>query len=541
MPVIGHHRVGKDRQRLSLDGFRQHALEGLVIVLLLEQRQPRDGPIEHVKTHSGWTDSRTTWHARTCLASCGLILQVGVGLRSCGRRIAMSEGKPTYDQLVALVQQQATEIARLKRRVIELEELLQAAHRQAAPFRRDERRKKPAAQKKRPGRPEGHEGTYRQRPEVIDEHIEVPLPCCPHCEGKLSDVQQRNQYIEELPPVRPLCFHVTTWTGVCPQCGEVQSTHPLQTSTASGAAGNHLGPRAQGLALLLAHRSGLTMRRTCQVLQDLCGLRLSPGGLAQLLQRAVDRLEPLRAKIEQQIRHSAAVHADETSWYVGEPLCCVKKGGWLWVFTTPQATLYRVEPGRGSDVVIDTLGNDFAGMLVSDCLASYNAIDCRKHKCIAHHLKVLKEHEESLAKQGIVSEDLRLWKILLKNVIATWKKREQVKPSTYARKVRQLQRGVQNLLGRSPPEAEAVAFRNRLARQRDHLLGCLSEPAAEPTNNRAERDLRPAVISRKLSCGNKTIAGKQAWETLRSVITTLPKQGTDLLETLTPHLRLATQ
>ncbi len=453
----------------------------------------------------------------------------------------MSEGKPTYGELVVLVEQQAVEIARLTQRVAELvghvqtlEEQLQAAHRQTAPFRRRDRLKKPESEKQRPGRKEGHEGAYRQRPEQIDEHIEVPLPCCPHCEGELSDLQQRDQYLEEIPPVRPRCFQITTWTGVCPECGPVQSTHPLQTSTAVGAAGNHLGPRAQALALLLSHRSGLTMRRTCQALQDLCGLRLSPGGLAQLLQRAAGRLEPVHGQLIQQIRQSAAVFADETRWYVGGPKW------WLWVFTTPEATLYRVEPGRGSDVVIDTLGNDFGGLLVSDCLASYNAIDCRQHKCIAHHLKVLTEHQEALAQRGIDSSDLMLWKLHLQDVIATWKHREQMEPVAYALKVLQLGRGLKYLLSRSPPEPEEVRFRKRLERVREDLHGCLGEPAAEPTNNRAERELRPAVIDRKLSCGNKTIAGKQAWEILRSVIITASKQGDDLLDTLTPHLRLAT-
>lgn len=452
----------------------------------------------------------------------------------------MSEGKPTSAEGTSLVDQQGAEIVRLRQRVAELEQLvqtlqeqLQAAHRQAGPFRRRETLKKAEGEKKRPGRKKGHEGLYRPRPARIDHEVEVPLAGCPQCQGELTDVQRREQFIEELPPVRPVCVKVTTWTGVCAQCGEVRSTHPLQTSTAVGAAGNHLGPRAQALALLLSHRSGLTMGRTCQALWDLCGLKLSRGGLAQLLQRAAGRLEPLYAQIEQQIRDSAAVFADETSWYVGGPKW------WLWIFTTPRATLYRVEPGRGSDVVQDALGDDFGGMLVSDCLASYNAIDCRKHKCIAHHLRVLKEHEQALEKRGVQSRDLLLWKILLKDVIATWQKREHMTPAAYAQKVLQLTRGVENLLSRSPPEPEAVAFRDRLRRQRDHLLGCLSDSAAEPTNNRAERDLRPAVIDRKLSCGNKTIAGKQAWEILRSVIATIPKQGLDLLDTLTPRLRLA--
>lgn len=454
----------------------------------------------------------------------------------------MSAGQPTYEELAELVRQQAETIRRLRdqvstlqARVADLEEQLRQAHRQTAPFRRRETLKKPDGQKKKPGRPPGHPGAYRQRPDVIDQEVEVPLEGCPHCQGELTGVEKREQYIEELPPVRPMCVKVTTWTGVCPQCGDVESRHPLQTSTATGAAGTHLGPRAQALAVLLSHRSGLTMGRTCQTLYDLCGLKLTRGGLAQLLQRASGKLQPLWSDIVRQIRGSAAVFADETSWYVGEPKW------WLWIFTTPTATLYRVERGRGSDVVRETLGADFNGVLVSDCLSSYDPLVYRKHKCIAHHLRALKEHEQSLEKRRKTSLDLTLWKVLLKDVITTWHQREELGPERYAAKIEQLTRGVENLLNRSPPQPEAVRFRNRLAKQRPHLLGCLHDPAAEPTNNRAERDLRPAVIDRKLSCGNRTTAGKRAWEVLRSVTATLHKQGHDLLDTLAPRLQLATE
>jgi hypothetical protein len=422
--------------------------------------------------------------------------------------------------------------AELEQRNAELEQQLQDASRQAARFRRRDELKKPEEDKKPPGRRKGHSGSHRPRPEQVDEVVEVPLDGCPHCHGELTGVQKREQFIEEIPVCRPICTKVVTWIGECVRCGEVQSVHPLQTSTATGAAGNHLGPRAQALALLLSHQSGLTMSRVCDALWHLCGLVLTPGGLAQLMQRAARRLQPLYDEIWQLVRDSEAVFVDETSWYVGNPKW------WLWTFSTPNAALYRVEPGRGSDIVRDTLGPDFPGVLVSDCLSSYDPIDCRKHKCIAHHLRFLKEQQKVLQNRSIDSRYLWLWKTQLKDVIATWNQREELGPVAYARKVAQLQRGVKNLLGQSPAEPEEVAFRNRLQKQREHLLGCLSDPAAEPTNNRAERDLRPAVISRKVSCGNKTDAGKEAWEVLRSVIVTLRKQGRDVLETLAQYLRL---
>lgn len=462
----------------------------------------------------------------------------------------MAAARLSYDELLDLVAQQATqigclqqtlaqlvsdnqrEVESLKERNAELEKQLQEAHRQAAAFRRRKSMKKPEDEKKRPGREKGHAPAFRPSPKV-DESIEVKLAGCPHCQGELTHLTRCVQLIEEIPEVRPICYEVTTWQAHCQSCGEVRSTHPLQTSTATGAAGTHLGPRAQAVALSLAHRSGLTMRRNCEVLESLCGVKLTAGGLAQLIQRAAKRMASQYEDIKLTLRNGPAVFADETSWYVSEP------GWWLWVFTSPTATLYRVEKSRGSDIVIDTLTNDYQGTLVSDCLATYNPIQCRKHKCIAHHLRALSEHQEELAKRRIESHYLMLWKVLLQNVIDTWKVRSKSAEVDYALKVLQLQRGVDNLLNKSPEHPEEIKFRNRLERQKAHLLGCLAEPAAEPTNNRAERDLRPAVISRKLSCGNKTKAGKEAWEVLRSIAVTTVNRGLDLISTFSDCVRLS--
>src|SRR5271157_2300034 len=68
----------------------------------------------------------------------------------------------------------------------QLEEALRAAARQAAPFRRPERKKIPEDQKKRPGRKPGHPGFYRVVPDHVDEQAEVPLTACPGCGGPVA-------------------------------------------------------------------------------------------------------------------------------------------------------------------------------------------------------------------------------------------------------------------------------------------------------------------------------------------------------------------
>ncbi len=153
----------------------------------------------------------------------------------------------TLQEALALIEELRRENAglchentRLRGRIEELERV---AARQAAPFRRREKKKVPPEKKKCPGRKAGHRGACRAQPEQVDEQIAVPLDACPHCGGKVSDCTWVRQFIEDLPPIRPHVTELWTCVAQCRKCGEVRSTHPRQVSTAQGAAGVHLGLR----------------------------------------------------------------------------------------------------------------------------------------------------------------------------------------------------------------------------------------------------------------------------------------------------------
>lgn len=427
------------------------------------------------------------------------------------------------DALMARVEELEAENRRLREA---LEEAQRAGARQAAPFRRREAKKTSDDQKKRPGRKGGHKGQTRPTPEQVDQEHEVRLDACPNCGGRIHDVQKLVQTIEEIPPVRPVVHRVTTYAACCDRCGQVRSRHPLQTSTRPGAI---LGPRSTALAVSLNKQFGLTMRKTCRVLNDLFGLPLSPGGLSQLADRMADRMEGEYRKLIGAVRGSPAVNADETSWWVGGP------GWWLWTFTTPGATVYRVEDNRSSRVVEETLGSDYAGVLGSDCLSSYNPIDCRKHKCIAHHLKAIREAQERPGREA--SGYLAEWKSLLKTVVLFHRMavRGEIDAALLAEKRGHFEAWVDRLVHQPVGDAGDVRIQNRLAKQRPHLLTCLYDLNADPTNNAAERALRPAVIARKLSCGNKTERGKRTWEILTSLAQSLHQQGRDFIAHLATH------
>jgi hypothetical protein len=436
--------------------------------------------------------------------------------------------------LGAQVQAQAEQIEQLRPLIRQLqeriEELERAGARQAAPFRRQEKDRKPLDQQGTPGRKPGHPPARREEPPQIDDHVEVRLTGCPHCGGNVSDVRPCEQIIEDLPPVRPHVTRLVTYTGRCPRCGDVRSTHPLQVSTAVGAAKVHLGARALALGTLLNKHLGLPMRRTCRVLHELGGLRLTPGGLAQALHRVAEKAKGSFLELVAGLRAQPAVYADETSWWVGG------KGSWLWTFTTPDRTLYRVERSRGKDVVLDTLGAHFAGVLTSDCLASYENLPYVMHKCYAHHLKAI------AAARDRKPEDQRSYflelRALLHAAMTLDRMRGDLPPPEFARIRRHLDERADALIlpPRSDPDEERVA--NRLRKRRRWLFTFLDHPGVEATNNRAERALRPAVIARKLSCGNKTERGKHTWEILASLAATYAQRGQNIVELLRPVLQL---
>jgi hypothetical protein len=385
------------------------------------------------------------------------------------------------------------------------------------------------AEKKRPGRPAGHPGLRRPRPRHVDHEVEQPLAACPHCGGAVHDRSPLRQYIEELPPVQPVVTRLTTWSGVCPRCGEVHSTHPLQVSRGQGAAGVQLGPRAVAWATLLNKQFGIPLRKTCSILRHGFGLKLSAGGLAQMLHRVAAKLRPRYEALREQVRASAANYMDETSWYVGDP-------HWvLWVCTAPQYTLYHVDPSHGGGVAEKLLGREYAGVLVSDCHGAYRRLKCPQHKCIAHHLRAL--HKSRGKNRRSTSRYLDAWEQLWRDVLELRRQRDALPAETFAQRRAALEATWDQLLVRPVTQAGDRYFLGRMRNVGGHHFGCLYFDV-EATNNRAERAIRPAVIARKISCGNRTQRGASTWQILVSLATTAQQCGREFLDELTTVIPL---
>lgn len=174
------------------------------------------------------------------------------------------------------------------------------------------------------------------------------------------------------------------------------------------------------------------------------------------------------------LRSQPVVYADETSWWVGGA------GNWLWTFTTPDRTIYRVQRSRGKDVVFDTLGAHFGGVLTSDCLASYESLPYVLHKCYAHHLKAI------AAARDRKPEDQRAYfnelTVLLHAAMTLDRMRGDLPPPEFLRIRQQLDQRADALIlpPRTDPDEERVA--NRLRKRRQWLFTFLDHPGVEATN-----------------------------------------------------------
>jgi len=227
------------------------------------------------------------------------------------------------------------------------------------------------------------------------------------------------------------------------------------------------------------------------------------------------------ANIRALLKNCAKPHSDETSWWVGGP------GWWLWVFVNAQSTLYVVDQSRGRAVVSELLGTNFSGVLVSDCLATYDEATTLQQKCYAHHHKAIRQAKALHPHQG--EGFLTDVAALLRAAVALHRHKAQCDPQSFHTLRQSLEHKAVQLLEapRSEPSEEAV--RNRLYKQRDHLFTFLDHNGVDATNNLAERQLRPAVIARKISCGNKTPKGAHTWQILASLAATCAQRATSFI------------
>jgi transposase len=438
--------------------------------------------------------------------------------------------QPTYEQL----QQRVAELeAQVRQLTAQLQEVLRANKRQAAPFSKGPPKDPPATPGRKGGEnygPKAHRPIPRRKP---DEVIDVPLPDrCPDCGGPTEEDRQASQFQAEIPR-RPILRRFDLHIGHCRHCGRrIQPRHPLQTSDALGAAASQLGPDAQAAIVHLNKHAGLSHGKIADYFRTLFAIRVTPSGVCQAMQRAARRCEPIYQQVLASVPRAPWIVPDETGWRIGGRLT------WMHGYVTPNATLYHIAAGRGYEVAEPIIGAKYAGTMIHDGWAPYDRFFFARHQqCLDHLRRRCKGLlETAVGGAAIFPRQVRQ---LLADALALRDRRDdgQLSPHGVAVAVGRLNSRLDRMLYWTKTHADNERLAKHLSKHRHQLFTFLKVPGIDATNYRAEQAMRPAAVNRKVWGGNRTAAGAAAQSILMTVLRTGRQQLRDTLSLISDILR----
>jgi transposase len=385
---------------------------------------------------------------------------------------------------------------------------------------------KPAApnrRKKRLGAKPGHPGVRREKPQRIDRRAEHRADQCPDCGGPLQRcAETRIRHTEDIPDLQPEVAEHTIHRDWCPHCRK--KVEPVVVEALPGAT---LGNRVLVLSSWLHYALGNTLSQIVEVFNFHLQLQVSEGGLIDMWQRLQAILFAWYEEIQRQALQSAVLHADETGWRVDG------KTHWLWCFGTRDLTYYMIDRSRGSPALLKFFIEEFSGTLVSDFWGAYNAVCCAlRQTCLVHLLREL-EHTEKYKSPGehwpAFAKKLRR---LVGDAIRLWRRKADMPPEEYASRRSRLTARLRELIETAWNNTHAKRLTKRLRRHQDDLFTFLDQEQVPFDNNHAERSIRPAVILRKNSYGNRSQRGADCQAVLMSVFRTLKQRGHDPIRTV---------
>jgi transposase len=405
--------------------------------------------------------------------------------------------------------------------------------------KRGSRRKK---SRRRPGGQPGHRGHWRGLAPLsrVDQVIELFPPKCRHCDSRLSrrmptQGEPRRHQVTELPPIEA---HITEYQCqclVCPACGT--ATQARLPPEAQG----HFGPQLTALIAYLTVVCRMPRRVVRELLEQVLAIPLSLGSIQNSWEEASEAVAEPCAELERQLPHEPVVNSDETGYRTsGEKR-------WMWALVAANFVFYKIAASRGAEVLVQLLGEVFAGILCSDRCASY----LKYHKgegqfCWAHFKRNILGIQE-IGKTTDAERFCRDALALHARLFRLWHRFRDGPGLRYGPITRE------QLIRRSIPlEKKFFALADRYLDSRDkdvanlalallqhfeRFFAFLRHEGVEPTNNIAERALRCAVQWRKISFGSRSAQGEVAVARLLTVTRTCRMQHRTPLDYLIAALR----
>lgn len=444
-----------------------------------------------------------------------------------------------------LLEEKQRQISEQQKQIEELTDALdklknRSSQNSSVPPSADQLKKPSDKSKRKKGKKRGpkydHPGKTRNGFGEPDEVEKLELENCPQCgadvepvEGAPQKVQQVAELVEQ--PIEIREYHRPLYQ--CPKCGWTGYS-PMPWGLKEGFS---YGGRLCSIVGWLGYGGNLTWRKQEYFVEHVLGVPISQGSLAKMHQWFQESLEPSYQQWLAYIQQPGVRCVDETTY------CIDGIKYWLWVATSNQVCVLLLAPTRSSAELKQLLGENFEGILSSDCFSAYNPqTAAAKQKCLAHlerDLEALKTSRfvgnREFAQR--VGQILALARSSHRDYHAGKLNREALALYRPALEC-QLQGVLDNpLVGGWPADAQRLA--DRLKRHWDEWFTFLSYPEVKPDNNDAERALRPIVVHRKVSGGARSDWGAKLVAQMFSLLETVRLQGGDAITSLCELLSLA--
>lgn len=429
-----------------------------------------------------------------------------------------------FEQLEQTVIHLSEHIVRLENRIDELEARLgmnsQNSNKPPSsdpPFSKPEKKSKPTPKKakRKKGGQKGHKGNRRELLEPRWVENLMP-PACPCGSPRLADQQAKPFYIHqviEFPKVEMDITHLVLHRATCPDCGRTVKAS-LAKPSRSG-----YGPRLSALIAELSGMQGASRESVQGFCRSVLGFPISIGAIQNVIDRASEAIGPIHDEIGRLTRKAEINHIDETSFF--------KEGRlqWLWAMVNDATAYFRIHPHRSKAAFLDLI-QDWNGTLVSDDYGVYLKWFKKRQTCLAHLIRAAvglsEKKDKSLKAIGIwLADELRR--------LCRWAK----EPPDLDEELAFYGRLVQFLTEHRDRKDDAGKLTRRMLSELDSLWLCLNEPGVEPTNNRAERALRFAVLWRKRSKGTQSTKGDRWVERILTLKETARLRSVSTYELLT--------
>lgn len=383
--------------------------------------------------------------------------------------------------------------------------------------------------RKKQGPKYGHEGKTRNGFASVDHKIELHREQCPKCGSAVERIEDAPVYRHQIAELVEKPVEVWEYQRPkyeCPVCGwQGYAELPLGCREDFS-----YGALLSSLVGWLGYGGHLSWNKQRYVVGTIFGIPLSQGSLSKMHQWFCQSLYPSYEQWWQYIQQPGVRCVDETSYRLNGV------NYWLWVATSDDICVMFLAPSRSSAEVKSLLGENFNGILSSDCWSAYNPQQASaKQKCLAHIGREL----EALTTSNFASN-----RLFAEQVMPILDRARCAHKDYHAGKLTldQLQNYrliVEAQLAQvlaNPPEkgwaSDAAVLANRFARYWSDWFTFLTHPEVKPDNNDAERALRPVVIHRKVTGGARSQWGGQLVALMFSFLETIRLQGKNAVEEL---------